>query len=82
MIINNRFNVSAGLLPVCKVDDNIKGVIKSTIVKISARVGGDDFKKVLFEALPDRIEDTDDIANSAITNKMIVTGGPKREMGI
>lgn len=84
LIANKRFNTSMGLILVCKVDSNIKVIVEGKIIKISAKTGVDDAKKVLIRALPDfnGMKDVDDTANNANTNKIVITGGSKEEVCI
>lgn len=82
LIVNKRFNADASLLPVCGIDSNTKGILESIIVEISAGAGVDDSKEVLSGALPNRVGDTNNVANGVVTNKVVVTRGPKREVYI
>lgn len=82
MNVNIRFNVSASLLFVCRVDSNTMGFIEGMIVKVSTRAKVNNSEEILSRALLDKIGDTDDITNVTITDKIVATGGPKGEVGI
>lgn len=83
LITNRGFNTNAGFMPIYKVSGNTKVVIKSQIVETLTETGVGNAEKVLIGALPGsiRVRDTNNIANSTDTDK-VVAGGTKGEISI
>lgn len=73
-----------GFVFICRINGNTKVVVEGKIIEILVETGIDNIKKVLTGALSNygEIENINDTANSADTNKIVAAKGFKREVYI
>lgn len=84
LILDRRFNIDVGLIPICVIDGDTKVIVEGKIVKISTKAENSNTKKVLIGASLNHNEmrDTDNAINNTGIDKIIIVEGSKKEVCI
>lgn len=69
-------------MSICKINSNIKVMIKNKIIKVLTRIKINNIKEILIKILLNKMEDPKNIINGANTNKIIITKSFKKNFGI
>ena len=75
MIIDKKFTADIGLMLICKISGNKKGVVKGKIMEVLVGATFGNFEEISTWILSNRIKNTDNTVNNTFIDKINTARG-------